>query len=495
MQHPLDELKEYIEFTDADTARLQALLHHIDDVELGRIGDDFYNRTLKNPRSAAVLKGPEQIAKLKKTMAQWLVRLLKGPHDYDYFEERLLIGRRHVEVNLPNEFMFTGMNIIRQEMAALVHGAVPDEAAETMLSMNRILDIELAIMLGQYMSERHRVQLEEFRELIVGHLPVGIFLVDGGDCIAAYTHQDSRLWARASVLGQQVSVALHSDFVAQTDLLQIMKEAGQKRREIILPRMEVNFDGDDVRSYRITVVPLEHNLATTLVHVEDLTETIAAEVRVQKAESLAKIGTMAAQVAHEVRNPLAGISGTVQIISKSFDKGDRRAVILEKVQEQIVRLDCLVTDLLAFSRPMEANLRDMELREAIRPAMDSFKNSGMGEPEVIGSGRARVDPHLLTQALLNLVQNAWQAGATKVQVKVQGPSIRICDDGPGIPDAKKLEIFEPFVTSRTRGTGLGLPVSRRTCEVMHGELSLCKSPLGGAGVLMSLHGINQSTSE
>lgn len=469
--HPLDELKDYIGFTDEDSARLQTLSALVDDDELGRIGNDFYDRTLLNPRTAAVLSGPEQVAKLKLTMKTWLKRLLDGPHDHDYYEERLIIGRRHVEVNLPNEFMFTGINIIRQEVTAFVYRLLGADAADTLTSVNRILDVELAIMLGTYMNERQRVQLEDFRELIVSHLPVSIFLIDEGGRVAAFTHQDTRLWRQAAVLGQKVDAVLHPSFSEQTGLLDVIADATDKRREVLLPRVDVVFD-DESRSYRITIIPLEHDLATTLVHVEDLTDTIASEVRAQRAESLAKIGTLAAQVAHEVRNPLAGISGTMQIISKSFDDDDRRRTVLIKVQEQITRLDSLVTDLLSFSRPVQAKLQEIDLVDAIRPAIEGVRASGMGDTQVTGEGRAMADPHLLNQALLNIVQNAWQAGAQQVRVHVQDAALTVSDDGPGIAPDKREDIFEPFVTSRTRGTGLGLPVARRTIEVMHGDLSV-----------------------
>jgi two-component system sensor histidine kinase HydH len=93
---------------------------------------------------------------------------------------------------------------------------------------------------------------------------------------------------------------------------------------------------------------------------------------------------------------------------------------------------------------------------------------------------------MLTQVVLNLVQNAVQAGATTVNVVADGSQLRVLDDGPGVALELRDKIFEPFFTTKLRGTGLGLAIAKRLVETMNGSLALCDSPLGGAGFLVAL---------
>ena len=97
-----------------------------------------------------------------------------------------------------------------------------------------------------------------------------------------------------------------------------------------------------------------------------------------------------------------------------------------------------------------------------------------------GAGRAHADGALLGQVILNLVQNAWQAGAKNVVVRIEDGRVLVLDDGPGVPAEHRTQVFEPFFTTKTRGTGLGLSIAKKIIEAMGGSLTLTTSPLGGA---------------
>ena len=106
-----------------------------------------------------------------------------------------------------------------------------------------------------------------------------------------------------------------------------------------------------------------------------------------------------------------------------------------------------------------------------------------------GGGLAKIDPQLFSKALQHLILNALQAGAAHVEVNVSDGAVHVYDDGPGIPEELAAHVFRPFMTTKTRGTGLGLPNVARAVGVMGGGLSLCRSPLGGAGFAMRLQTI------
>ena len=246
-----------------------------------------------------------------------------------------------------------------------------------------------------------------------------------------------------------------------------------------MPRVDITLSGQP-RALRLSFIPLRHPTAEALMQIEDLTEVLAAEKRARVAEHLAKLGTMAATVAHEIRNPLAGISGAVQFVASSLPQDDGRAEALVEVQAQIARLGLLVGDLLNFSRPVSVEVRQVDLAMVARDAVVQATASQGHAADIEGEGTGLADDASLGQVLVNLVQNAWQAGARRVVVQLAQGRVVVYDDGPGIAVENRLRLFEPFFTTKVRGTGLGLPVAKKIIEAMGGTLALTTSPLGGA---------------
>ncbi len=146
----LEELKRYVGFDSQDVARLQRL-HHAAASELAAISDHFYEVLVEHEAARAVLtEGPAQIARLKRTLVDWVSSALTGPHDEAYYERRTRIGRRHVAIGLPQQYMFTAMNVMRRDLHHLVEKHLPDERVAAVDSVDRLLDMELAIMLRHY---------------------------------------------------------------------------------------------------------------------------------------------------------------------------------------------------------------------------------------------------------------------------------------------------------------------------------------------------------
>lgn len=477
--HPLDELKDYVGFTDEDTRVLREVVTPVVQPEVLPIIDGFYEAILGNEGARAVLANEAQVERLKVTLQRWLRELLEGPHDHAYYKRRLAIGRRHVEVGLKHQYMHTAMSVVRRRMDALLLNALDDDVREPALdAVGRICEIELAVMTGTYMEERERRELHHLGDVIVSHLPLVAFLVDEDGIISAHTEPDKRLCASSDCTGISWRDALLPAFTEATRLDRHLRRAIEQRREIALPRVDVEIGGR-FRAYRVTVVPLDHRVAAALIHIDDLTETIEVEARARQQEHLRHIGTMAASVAHEIRNPLAGMSSTIQVIVGTLDPEDRRREALEKVRGQVRRLNLHVTDLLTFARPVVAEQRELFLADFARQAASDAAASGHGDAEVVGDGRAVADPHLIGQVMLNLIQNAWQAGAEHVRVELNDGEVRIVDDGPGLSEEARARLWEPFFTTKTRGTGLGLPIAQKAVAAMDGEITVCDSPLGG----------------
>jgi two-component system sensor histidine kinase HydH len=220
-----------------------------------------------------------------------------------------------------------------------------------------------------------------------------------------------------------------------------------------------------------------------------LAETLAAlrasQRRAVENEKLASLGRAAAGVAHEVRNPLAVIRSSAALLLERSQAGDREEVKAATfIVEEVDRLDGFVRRLLDFSRPLVVARRRTDIGELL----ERVRTLAGGAIEVeTAAGERDVDPDLLAQALLSIALNAREAAGAAGRVRLaageRGALLRIevADDGAGV-DARDAErIFEPFVTTRPTGTGLGLPMARRAIEAHGGSLRLEGDGLGPAG--------------
>jgi signal transduction histidine kinase len=467
-----DELKRYVGFTADDEQRLRALHPFV--MPLVRpIVDRFYGIVQDFPDALAVFKDAAQVERLKGSLARWIDQLLSGPWDDAYYALRQRIGSVHVRVGLPSQYMFTAMNRLMSDLHDIANDHIDDVA--TSRSLRRIADIELAIMLGTYLDAREKQGQEGLRDLLISHLPTTVLLVDAERRVVTSTSPWNELFPGQALEGRPITEALHPAVVEQARLEHHLSRAVATEREIVVPRVDVQLGGQP-HTLRVAIIPLKHPLAEALIHLEDLTETLATEARAKQAEHLAQLGTMAASVAHEIRNPLAGISGTVQVIAGTLPVDDDRRHALSRVQQQIGRLGVLVGDLLNFARPMTAQFQPVDLFAIADSVVKDAGASGESRLATVeGKGAAIADTALLTQVLLNLVQNAWQAGAQHVTLKVSPGAIDVVDDGPGISAAHRGTVFEPFFTTKVRGTGLGLPVARKMLEAMRGTLELART--------------------
>jgi two-component system CheB/CheR fusion protein len=221
----------------------------------------------------------------------------------------------------------------------------------------------------------------------------------------------------------------------------------------------------------------------------DITERKESEATLRAQTALVQLGKMAAIVAHEVRNPLAGIRGAIQVIGTRLAAGSPEHGVAQEVIARIDTLNDIVQDLLVFARPQQPVLKTVAVRTLLDDTVSLLREDPRFRdvPMVIEQSDAQmvVDPDQVKQVLLNLLINSAQAMDGKGQITVQviaskdWQELRIVDQGPGIPAAAREHLFEPFFTTKHRGTGLGLATARRIIQGHGGEITLDCPPAGG----------------
>lgn len=211
---------------------------------------------------------------------------------------------------------------------------------------------------------------------------------------------------------------------------------------------------------------------------------------IRKLHELAALGELSATIAHEIKNPLAGISGAIQVLQDAIPETDRRRFVVSEILEQIRRLDNTVRDLLSFARPLAPERQEVVLADSLRRAWTLLNpRPGPFRFRILGEGTTvSADPHLLEQVWINLFQNAMEAmpsGGT-LDVEVRPGTIEVRDSGLGIEPAHLAKIFTPFFSTKTRGTGLGLAISRRILEAHGWTIRIVSAPARGTSVFVEI---------
>jgi signal transduction histidine kinase len=233
-----------------------------------------------------------------------------------------------------------------------------------------------------------------------------------------------------------------------------------------------------------------NSMLTELTGTKKKLDTCQIEA-MQKVEKMANIGELAAAIAHEIKNPIAGISGAIQVLSEEFPDGDNRKEIINEVLAEIGRLDKTVRDLLSFAKPPEPSLVRTPVAPLIERSMRLISAQAKKQSvEVNASSLAQdaevnIDPEQMQQVLINIMMNAlhsMSAGgkitlATQVDKEKNELEISISDTGNGISQDELKNIFKPFYTTKHTGTGLGLSISKNIVE-SHGGSIIVESRVG-----------------
>ncbi len=510
MERRIAELRRYVSFGDDEAARLAAS-HDALAPDFERIAQQFYDKIREHGEAHAVFTSEEQIARLQKSLVRWLHRFLGGTYDAAYYELTAHIGEVHVRVGLPQRYMFTAMALIRLELVALIEARVPaPHIAATKAALHKAIDLELAVMLEAYRSAylarlerkqelerdvlasslaqtqgRYDAAIERTRELVIGLDAAGtIRLFNAGA-------EATTGFGREEVIGQSFATTFLAEG-SQEAFAKALADAAWSRDRTEHVRLDVLVRArtGKLRDVRFDVARTDAREVLLIGH--DDTDEKALALRTHQTEKLAAVGTLAAGLAHEIRNPLNGAQLHIAYLERTLKRAGGDADTLEAihvVDDEIKRLATLVTEFLDFARPIPLAKKSVPLRALLERVAQLVE--GRAREAHVELARdfpsneivADVDTAKIEQVMLNVAHNAIEAVAPlrhghvmlRLRRQPQHAVIEIEDDGPGLP-SRDAPIFDAFYTTKPQGTGLGLAITHRIVTDHGGTIDVDSKP-------------------
>lgn len=364
-------------------------------------------------------------------------------------------------------------------------GLNPIPTPEGMLFMAAIVDIT------------ERKKLEERFRLAVEAAPNAMVMTGSDGRIVLANAQAEKLlgYTQAELLGQGIELLVPERFRT--------RHIGYRESYAAKPETRAMGAGRDLYGRRkdgreisieIGLNPIRAGAETfVLAAIVDITERRELQRRVAQSEALAAVGSMAAILAHEIRNPL----GSIVMAARSLDHGDLtdedRKTVSAVLTEESQRLNRTLQDFLLFARPREPKHERADLNALVTETAKALRS----DPELLGKAALELsldptlapfphDPDQVRQVLWNLLLNGAQAmggrGRLSVSTSVEDGAcvVRVTDSGPGIDPSVLERIFDPFFTTKKKGTGLGLAICRRIAQTHGGSLTADNAPGGGA---------------
>lgn len=332
--------------------------------------------------------------------------------------------------------------------------------------------------------------LQQLNSLIVQNIPIGILTLDRAGLVLQSNAAAASIFDWVNFNSANLSAAQVLPHSPLDDWLQGAAPKHAVELELRHPESE------ELKVLKVSITPISgaQKEVGFLLGVEDLTKVKELELTMRQSEKLAAVGQLAAGIAHEIRNPLASISGSVQMLEGLASSSEDGAKLIKIILREIDRLNNMITEFLDFVKPESSSLQPMDLSELVVEVTELLKvDPSLSQAihmsvEVEPSVWIKGDRDKLKQAFLNIMINACQAMEKVEQPKLIVRSVtqaglvslEVQDNGMGMDEKTQKRIFEPFLTTKPKGTGLGLSVTHRIIENHQGRIHVQSTPNAGS---------------
>jgi len=341
---------------------------------------------------------------------------------------------------------------------------------------------------------------EARQRLLLESMPHGVVVVDREASVMLVNQEAERLLGcrEEDVLGSGLEGLLGSGAAVVRDSLQ--RDLAYRQEEIVA--------GENLKErvpLHMSVSPLRGDSGRNsgaVITLTDLRRVKEQEKERSKRDRLSVLAEVSAVVAHEIRNPLAGMVAGIQHLLTKFRAGDERHEALQRILKEGERVDRIVEDILLVTRPPHLNLAPCDISEVVGRVVDEYENKAAAAGVQVrrchsaGLPLVRGDEKRLRQALSKLVLNGIEAmpAGGSLDIVIAGPSrgeaeyveVEISDHGVGIREQDRGRLFEPFYTTKTRGTGLGMVIAKRIIDEHGGEIEVLSEEGEGTKVIVRL---------
>jgi len=356
------------------------------------------------------------------------------------------------------------------------------------------------------------IKLEALNEWIIQSMTSGLITLDDEGRILLFNPAAEALFGMPSsaCIGQRLLEVLpFLNGHVRPSAEEMNPPSGKGKHPSFMDLPYLRPSGEEV-FLRCSVSPLsspDGSRGGRILFFQDMTEMKKIEEEMKRVEDLALIGELAAGIAHEIRNPMASISGSIQMLKESLEMDDVKTKLMDIMLREINRLNTLVSDFLLFARPKQSAVQSVDLNQLILDSLELFKNSAKWtektrvEMQLHGSMNIESDPEQIKQVLWNLFLNAMDAmrGGGVLLVRTEfvnfpephGENRKMAqiifrDTGEGFSNKALQFLFTPFFTTKEGGSGLGLAIVKRIVEGLRGRVSGKNHPDGGAEITVWL---------
>jgi len=421
------------------------------------------------------------------------------------FQGRMLYqrGRRPTLTEMtpqpkPGQVIFVGLDMGPIESARM------EDVRHTVIMALILLLIGLSGIISLFLAQAYRsarsslTRIKAFSDTVVENMPMGLLTLDPEGKISSFNQAAEAVLQRSSgeMVGEKAGEILPKQLWALID-------ERKSTKDIIEREMDCDLGGGKTVPLEASVSSLfgdQDELLGEVLLFRDLTEVQELKKEVERNRRLASIGSLAAGIAHEIRNPLSSIKGFATYFKERYKDVPEDKKTAEIMVQEVERLNRVIGQLLEFARPMKLNRKKASLHEVITYSVKMIQNHAQDKGVAITTNlspeikEVSLDPDRISQVLLNLYLNAIEAmdqgGTLRIDTSMEEEygkvKVVISDTGAGIKKEDLVHVFDPYFTTKQSGTGLGLAIVHRIIEAHKGEVRVESEPGKGTTVTILL---------